>query len=536
MKKRERTKETKASAVAPAPVAGPTAVRSRAELLKSMLACAVGGVAMVLSFAPFALFPLAWFGIAALFVAMERATPRRAVLLAFVFGLALFGAGAYWLLPGLLRHGGYSLEGSLVAVAIMMATLSTNVAFVGASRAVGGADMRAMRLLVVMPGVWVVVEWSRSVLNGFPWLSLGYGQIDSPLAGFAPVGGVYLVSLASALIGGALAYAWFERKRWWVPVGAIAVLALVGAGLGTVTWTRPEGRALEIAGVQGNVASDIKWTPAQLQPTLDLYAAETLKAMQGRSLDAVVWPETAITARPDQVAPFLAGLQGAAQTGGTTVIFGIIDVDRSEGGARYFNAALAAGATQGGYRKRQLVPLTEYLPHFLPDQWRDEKMRDAIAIFSPGAEVQPLLRVADVTIGVTICYETAYGRLVRPMAEAPGLLMGLTNDDWFMGTTMPAQDHQVARMRALESGRQMLRVANSGITAWIDADGRTLRELPVLQRATLFASMQPRVGHTLYWRIGEFAWFIVLLLFCIAAAVVAFVGKRRHDALRQRNI
>ena len=458
-------------------------------------------------------------------------------VLAFVFGLALFGGGAYWLLPGLLRHGGYSLAGSLVAVAIMMLTLATNVAFTGASRAFGGAGMRAMRLLVVMPGAWVVVEWSRSViLNGFPWMSLGYGQIDTPLAGFAPVGGVYLVSLASAFIAGALAYAWFERSRWWVPVGAIAGLSLAGWALLAVAWTRPEGRAIEVAAIQGNVASDIKWTPAHLQPTLDLYASDTLAAMRGRKLDAVVWPETAITARPDQVAPFLRGLRDAAQAGGTTVIFGIIDVDRGAGGARYFNAALATGATEGRYRKRQLVPLTEFLPEFLPDQWRADKQRDAIAIFSPGAEVQPLLRVADVPIGVTICYETAYGRLVRPGAEVPRLLMGLTNDDWFMGTTMPAQDHQVARMRALESGRQMLRVANSGITAWIDADGRTLRELPVQQRATLFASMQPRVGHTLYWRMGEIVWVVVFALVCVAAAVVAVVVRRRNDArLSQRN-
>jgi apolipoprotein N-acyltransferase len=183
-----------------------------------------------------------------------------------------------------------------------------------------------------------------------------------------------------------------------------------------------------------------------------------------------------------------------------------------------------------------LVPLTEFLPEFLPDRWRAEKQRDAIAMFSPGAEVQPPIRVADVSIGVTICYETAYGRLVRPGAEVPRLLMGLTNDDWFMGTTMPAQDHQVARMRALESGRQMLRVANSGITAWIDADGRTLRELPVQQRATLFASMQPRVGLTPYWRMGEFAWVVVFALVCAAAAIVAVVARRRNDArLSQRN-
>jgi apolipoprotein N-acyltransferase len=240
----------------------------------------------------------------------------------------------------------------------------------------------------------------------------------------------------------------------------------------------------------------------------------------------VVWPETAITARTDQVAPFLAGLRDAARAAGATVIVGIIDSERFGQDARYFNAALATGASAGSYRKRRLVPLTEFLPSFMPEDWRKQKISEAVAIFSPGDDVQPPVTVAGVTIRTTICYETAYGRLVRDDSGAASILLSLTNDDWFMGTSMPAQDHQVARMRALESGREMLRVANSGITAWIAADGRVAAELPIRQPATLFAAMRPRTGLTPYARWGEWMWIVPVLFGLLLIPL-------RHMRLRQ---
>jgi apolipoprotein N-acyltransferase len=525
MKKRPHTPDTvltNGSIGDPGPGPSSLVAQPAISLGRLLLASTVAGVAAALSFAPFFVFPLAWVGVAMLFVLWERSTPRRAMLAGLVFGFCFYGVGGYWMLSGLLRHGGYSVLVAIVAVAATITLIAAHVALAGLSRAAGGPGWRTVRLLVVMPGAFVIAEWWRSfTFTGFPWLSLGYGQIEGPLAGWAPVGGVHLVSVASAVIAGALAVAWFERSRWWVPAAALAALSAAGMGLGTIAWTQPEGRALAMAAIQGNVGSDIKWTPAHLQPTLNLYANDTLAAMRGRQLDAVVWPETAITARPDQVAPFLAGLRQAAQSGGATVVFGIIDVERGNV-PQYFNAALAVGATEGVYRKRHLVPMTEFLPAFLPDSWREEKQQSAIAIFAPGDDSQVPLRIAEVAVGVTICYETAYGRRVRPQGDAPRLLMSLSNDDWFMGTSMPAMTHQVARMRALEGGRQMLRVANSGVTAWIDADGTTLAELPMRVRGTLQVRMQPRSGLTPYWRWGEWTWVAALLAM---AAVAGIAGR-----------
>ncbi len=523
MKKREGRRQPGAAA---AVAVGSEPIASRPSMLLATGICVVAGAIVTLAFAPFSLFPLAWVGVAVLFVAWERATLAQAVVLGFAFGFGLFAAGGYWPLPGLLRHGGYSTLTAVAASLFIVLLLAAHDALAGVARAVGGKNATAIRVLVVMPCAFVLAEWLRTfTLSGFPWLALGYAHIDAPMAGLAPLGGVYLISLASAFISGLLAYTWLARVRWMVAAGVLAAMLALGWVSGTIEWTRPLGRPLEIAAVQGNVTSEIKWTPAQLQPTLDLYAAATLRAMQSRKLDVVVWPETAITARPDQVAPFLAGLDQATRSAGTAVVFGIIDVDRTAAVPRYFNAVLATGTGMGTYHKRQLAPLTEYLPAFLPEAWSEQKRRDAIAIFTPGADVQAPLRVAGIAIGTTICYETAFGRLVRDPSGAPGILVGLTNDDWFMSTTMPAQDHQVARMRARESGRPMLRVANSGITAWIDADGRVVRELPVRVRDVLYASMQPRTGLTPYWRWGEWTWLAVAAL--MAGGAIAFHATRR---------
>lgn len=349
-----------------------------------MASCVLAGAAVTLSFAPFGLFPLAWIGVAVLFVLWERCTLPRAALLGFMFGVGLFSTGGYWLYPGLMRHGGYSMLIALAGTGAVVVVCAAHVALAGVAHTFCAApSQRLLRLLVVMPSAWVVAEWLRTwSLTG--WLSLGYGQIDGPLAGYAPVGGVQLVSLASAIIAGALGLAWLERPRSAWSVVVITIALVTAWPLRGIEWTSPHGRALEVAAVQGNVASDIKWEPAQLQPTLDLYAKATLAAMQTRKLDAVVWPETAVTARPDQVAAFLAGLQQATRSTGTAVILGIIDVERGGNVPMYFNAALATGAGEGAYRKRHLVPLTEYVPEFLPTTWQEQKKARGVRDFVAG--------------------------------------------------------------------------------------------------------------------------------------------------------
>jgi len=519
VRRREARARSVPAATAPGEAEQSVPGKRAGHLVRSVFACVLAGVLSGLAFAPFAIVPAGWVGVAILFVAWERSTPRQAVLVGFAFGTGLFVTGAYWLLPGLLRHGGYSLPASIAAASFAIALQASHVALAGLCRAIAPRSRVQWRLLVVMPCAFVLAEWLRSyTLTGFPWLALGYGQIDGPLAGFAPLGGVHSVSIVSAAVSGALAWLWLDRSRWKVAAVIAGGLLALGLALGRVAWTTETGRPIEVAAVQGNVASDIKWTPDHLQPTLDLYASATQAAWRGRKLDLVVWPETAVPARPDQVGPFLAGLQQSAKAAGTTVVYGIIDVER-EGAPRYFNAAVATGTSQGTYRKRHLVPLTEFLPSFMPEDWRRRKLREAIAIFTSGTDVQPPIRVAGVTIGTTICYETAYGRLVRDPQGIAGILMSLTNDDWFRGTTMPAQDHQVARMRALESGREMLRVANSGVTARITADGQVAASLPTRERATLVAQMRPRTGLTPYWRWGEWIWLAPVLAALVFSAV-----------------
>jgi apolipoprotein N-acyltransferase len=522
-----RRKESRARApVAGTPVATPDA---RGTLWARIAVCAAAGVALTFAFAPFFLFPLAWLSVAVLFVMWERSTVREAILLGFAFGMGLFCVAGYWPLPGLLKHGGYSTLAAVAAAGFVILLLAAHIALVGVARAIGGRH-RAMRMLVVFPAAWALSEWLRTFsLTGFPWLSLGYAHTDDVLAGFAPVGGAHLVSVVSAVIAGALGLAWMQRERWAAVAGGIAALLLIGWGLRHVDWTQPTGRPLEIAAIQGNVPAELKWTSAHLQPTLDLYARETLQAMRARRLDAVIWPETAIPARPDQVAPFLAGLLEATRPTSTTVVFGIIQTEGKGAEARYFNGVQVTGS-ELVYRKRHLAPLTEYMPSYLPEAWRKDKIHDAVAIFSPGAEEQPPIRILTTLVGVTVCYETAFGRFARDPEGKVGMLLALTNDDWFMSTTMPAQDHQLARMRAIEAGREMLRVANSGVTAWIGADGRELAVLPVEQRGTLFARVQPRDGVTPYWHLGEAVWLLVLAAMAAGGAIFAVVTRPRAPA------
>jgi apolipoprotein N-acyltransferase len=173
--------------------------------------------------------------------------------------------------------------------------------------------------------------------------------------------------------------------------------------------------------------------------------------------------------------------------------------------------------------------MTEYLPGFLPEAWRRRTQEEAVGLYSPGADAQALIDVRGVPIAVSICFETAFPLLMRATSRAAAVMVSITNDDWFMGTTMLRQDIVIARMRALEGGRPLLRVANSGITALIEHDGKLERELPVGVKSLLRADIQPRGASTPYWRFGDVPVVILSVTACLLVAAWRRKARRIAD-------
>lgn len=486
------------------------------------------GAAVSLAFAPFDVWPLAIACMAYLFLSWHFATPGHAAKVGFLFTSGTYLAGTYWLYHSIHEIGKAPLPLTLLVMLALVAIMGGYAAGVGYAvvRWLAGVsrsdadgprgDWRAAwQLLLVMPAAWVLLEWFRGwFLSGFPWLALGYTHLDTPISGLAPVGGVYTVSFAVAICAGALAAIVRGSSRVRIVAAAtVASLWLVGFVLSKQVWTEPTGRAVSVAIVQGAVRQEMKWSPEQRDATIDLYTSLTEPHL---GTDLIVWPEAALPALAHELTPVLQAQWGRASERGSTLVIGQMRYDFDA--RAYHNAVLALADQPQWYVKRRLVPFAELFP--VP-VWVKEWLRGMelpYSGFEAGARDQPALDGAGEKLGVTICYEDAYAAEQLAVLRDATLLVNVTNDAWFGDSSAAHQHLQISRMRALEAGRPLLRAANDGISAVIEADGSIEKTFAHFEPGVLTATVESRHGLTPYARVGNAPLVIVCVLIVGAAA------------------
>jgi apolipoprotein N-acyltransferase len=484
---------------------------------------APAGAALALAFAPVGFVPLAVLCPALLFVLWQDATPRRAAWLGFLFTGSTFLAGTYWLYHSIHLVGGAPLWIAAFLMLGLVAIMGGYTAALGYAAARWGPGAGVLRWLVLLPAGWVLVEWFRGwFLSGFPWLALGYTQLDTPLAGWAPVSGVYGTSLAVALTAGALATLLLgQRHARTAALLVTATVWLAGAALARFEWTASSGTQVPVALVQGAVPQSMKWQAGQRERTMALYARLTAPHL-GASI--IVWPEAALPALESDIRDFLDALHREARANGSDLIIGLLRRNPSSGA--YHNGMVALGATEQWYYKRRLVPFGEFFP--VPAVVREwmRLMNLPYSDFEAGPDDPLPLAAGGQTLAPTICYEDAYASDQLSLIAGATLLVNVTNDAWFGDSTAPHQHLDISRMRSLETGRPMLRATNDGITALIAYDGRLLDSLPQFEPGVLTGVVEPRTGLTPYVRAGN--WPVVLM----AMLGVAFTLSRaaRHRA------
>ena len=470
------------------------------------------GALTVLGFAPFYFYFLPPLTIAALFYLWWHAGSRRAAFaMGFMFGLGLFGVGVSWVYVSMHDFGMMPMPIAVLATLVFCAFLALFPALAGWVQAwLKGAP--ALRLLVAMPASFALFEWMRGwIFTGFPWLALGYSQVPAgPLAGYAPVFGVYGVSLMLALSAGliALAYgAWRDRRKHaWLALSGLLVLWGAGAGLQFVAWTHPVGAPVTVSLLQGNIPQDMKWREDRLLSTLVTYRKLVLESRS----QLIVLPETAIPLFYDQVsASYLAELAQHARDNGGDLIAGVPERDFER--HAYYNSVISLGASPTQvYRKQHLVPFGEFIPLKPVFGWFMDLMQIPLSDFSRGAADQKPLTVAGQKVAMAICYEDAFGEeLIQQLPQAT-LLANVSNDAWFGDSIALRQHLQISQMRALETGRYMLRATNTGMTAIVDDKGRVIAQAPVFHEAALQGSAQGMAGETPYVRFGNGAFLILL--------------------------
>jgi len=482
------------------------------------------GAAAVTAFAPFGYYPVIIGALFLLFKQWSCDTPRQSLRRGFLFGLGFFGTGITWVFNSIHVFGHVPVAGALAVTLGLVVVLSLYPALLGYCL---GRFCRAPSwavLVVAFPAGWVFAEWLRSWLfTGFPWLNIANSQIDSPLAGYIPVLGVYGTGWLLALLP-ALLLAIVKNQRRLPSMVLLFMVPLTGYLLDRVQWTTPRGEAIRVSLVQGNISQDDKWAPENLLSTFSRYTDLTFTSQLS---DLTIWPETAIPAFHDQVNDgFIAYLETELAKTGASLLTGIPVLDRQRW--EYYNAVITLGGEQAFYYKQHLVPYGEYLPM----RWLIGHALDALAVpnadFSSGTDTQPLLQAAGYPVATSICYEVVFGeQIIKALPEA-AMLVNVSNDAWFGDSLAPHQHLEMARMRAKETGRAMLRATNTGISAIIDHDGRIVQQSPQFEIAVVSGPVTPMQGATPYVRMGNVP-IVVLSVVCLL--LCGFACRKRGSDL-----
>ena len=489
-------------------------------LLISLLA----GALAVSGFAPLYLWPMPVLSLAVLFGLLARTSSvRLGFLIGLVWGLGFFLTGVSWVFVSLSVYGGMPTWLAALATFLFCALLALFPAIVGAVQAWWRVSP-TLRLLLLVPLSWGVTEWVRSWLfTGFPWLVMGYSQVPaSPLAGYAPLVGVYGVSFLLALIAALLAWSVIMRgllaQRVWAAVLVVA-LGVGGQVLRGVTWTTPDGAPTSVALLQGNIPQEMKWQPEKTHATLESYA----RMATASPAKLIVLPETALPLFESDLPDFYrAGLTSLGQNNGGDVLTGI--PTGSPYGA-YYNSVVSFGsAPSQHYHKVHLVPFGEYIPLKTVWGWVIQVLHIPLSDFARGEARQTPLAIGGQRVAANICYEDAFGEEIIRQLPAASVLVNVSNMAWFGDSFAPWQHAQMSQMRALETGRMMLRATNTGMTAIIDEKGRVLASLPLFTTGSLTGNIQGYAGNTPYVRWGNAP---VLILWGMIGAGLLLTGFRR---------
>ncbi len=484
-----------------------------------------------------------------------RAT-KAGFVVGFGFGLGWFVTGISWIYISLHTYGDMLAIVAGAGTFLLAAFLSIYPALACAAFAWfrHARRPRAVPSMLAFAAFWALSEWARGqVFTGFPWLASGYAHVAGPLAGFAPLVGVYGVTMIAAAVAAMIAIAAggqtgraTGRGRGGLGLLAAVVfgLPLAGAALSRIEWSGPSGKPIAVRLLQGNVAQDVKFIEARFDGIADEY----MTMIEAKRADLIVLPETAFPRFLHELPESLGTrLAADAKSLGAAIAFG---VPIYEGGDRYFNSVVAispdtpdkvasatpsASSTEAAadapptfeaqrYDKSHLVPFGEFVPYGF--HWFVRMMTMPLGDFTRGAIDQKPMHLAGQRVAFNVCYEDLFGEEIIRQAIDANILVNVSNVAWF-GDSMALPQHLgISRMRAIETARPMLRATNTGMTAVIDPRGVVTGQLAPFTRGSLDATVQGTTGLTPYVRFGN----VVVLVLIALLLVVALAWPRQPRA------
>jgi len=481
---------------------------------KLNLSTVILGALLPLAFAPIHLYFLAFAIPALLLWIWRQCNKKQAFFSGWLFGFGFFIVGISWIYISLHTYGGVPFWAAGLVTISFIALLSLLFA-VQALIFKLFPDKVVSQAFLSFPFLWILFEWIRCWLfTGLPWLFLGYSQTTTIVGAFAPIFGVYGVSLFTLWISAAIIVFFLDKrlKSRFFSISMLTFIIVVGSILYAGCWTQPAGQPIKVSLVQGNIPLSIKWEPGKLNKILSKYYNLTEKHWTS---SIIVWPEAAVPAPSQAISSYLDALKYLAQKNHSVIITGIPVIRMQNHEIRYYNGMTTIGQKQPQlYLKQHLVPFGEYMPLRPIFGWFLKDFQIPLGDQTPGPKKQPAFVVNHINFAPFICYEIAYPNQVLNNTKGSNMIVVVTDDTWFGHSLAAGQHLQMAQMRALETGRYILFATNSGITAVINPKGEIVKALPSNKTGVLTSTVIPVKGNTplMRWHYYPLEALLIILL------------------------
>lgn len=496
-------------------------------MIKQLLASSLIALFYVSGFEPFGLVIAPLFCLAYLFYFALNHSPKKTAIFYYLFGFFCFSIGLYWLYISIHIVSGAPLWLAILLIGVLSGVMALFYCLVGfiISYAYQLFKSKYLVLTLLAPAIWTLSELLRGyAFTGFPWLTIGYSQSSTLLSAWAPIGGVYLVSFIVSLIAG---YCLLISSKIRPLLSLFSVLIIIGSSffIRPIEWTERVDKEFSVALVQGAVAQEKKWLTTEFIRTLTLYRNSLLNL---ENTNLVIWPEVAIPAYAENVKGYLDELEGILKQQNIDLL--MLGINTKGKNGEVFNSVITLGGDNRVYHKRHLVPFGEYFP--VPKFIREwlQKMKLPHRDISIGPEVQEMLKLDQYFIATSICYEDIFGYELLDYQPLANVLVNVTNNAWFGESIASSQHFQMSRMRAIETGRYLLRSTNTGITAIVMPDGNIQEELEPYNFSILKGNFYPMKDETPYSRFGDL---FVILLMTLIMTLGCFIGILR---LKNKNV
>ena len=470
------------------------------------IALILGGLTYF-SFAPYRYFwlmPLLFAGLIYLMIRHEH----KAVRLAYCWGFSAYLIHNYWVYISLHDVGGLPAVVAMPMTALFPLYLALYPALSAWITRRMHTFSTSVRYGLIFPLAWTFSEYLRHwALTGFGWGALGYSQmVSSPLSGLTPVGGIFLVTLATAFCGAWLAMlllpqTWKIRPTWAL---GILLLCVLSGSLKNISWTKDDGSLTRVALVQGNVAQTLKFDPDYIQQNIQSYYDEI---RQIHDADIVILPESAIPVlRESLPVEILHNFAEVAKKNQFSLAVGMIQLTPERNGYQNVVFHMTEEAFRQPenhyYAKNHLVPFGEFRPLPAITAWIYQLMNMPLSDFSSGGKGQMPLYLGNQKVAFNICYEDSFGDELIASAKQSTMMANVSNMGWFGRSNAMNLQLQHAQARALENGRYLVRATNNGMTAVVNPQGKITALIPRDTKQILKAPIKGFQGETPYMKMG----------------------------------